>query len=71
MHILNNLANLLQAPGDLAGARPLSERALAIDEKVPRWHARAHEPADNGARRSQKVALLIGAKTGGDSLGLL
>jgi tetratricopeptide (TPR) repeat protein len=27
---LNNLAALLQAQGDLAGARPLYERALAI-----------------------------------------
>jgi len=26
---LNNLANLLQAQGDLAGAQPLFERALA------------------------------------------
>ena len=31
---LNNLAVLLQAQGDLAGARPLFERALAIREKV-------------------------------------
>jgi hypothetical protein len=31
---LNNLASLLQAQGDLAGARPLFERALAIREKV-------------------------------------
>ena len=31
---LNNLAGLLQAQGDLAGARPLYERALAIREKV-------------------------------------
>ena len=31
---LNNLAVLLQAQGDLAGARPLYERALAIREKV-------------------------------------
>jgi hypothetical protein len=29
---LNNLANLLKAHGDLAGARPLYERALAIRE---------------------------------------
>ena len=31
---LNNLAVLLRAQGDLAGARPLYERALAIREKV-------------------------------------
>ena len=31
---LNNLAGLLQAQGDLAGAPPLYERALAIWEKV-------------------------------------
>jgi tetratricopeptide (TPR) repeat protein len=31
---LNNLADLLQAQGDLAGARPLFERALAIYEKT-------------------------------------
>ena len=31
---LNHLASLLQAQGDLAGARPLFERALAIDKKV-------------------------------------
>ena len=31
---LNNFAQLLQAQGDLAGARPLLERALAIREKV-------------------------------------
>ncbi len=31
---LNNLAGLLQAQGDFAGARPLYERALAIREKV-------------------------------------
>ncbi|HMF29697.1 MAG TPA: tetratricopeptide repeat protein, partial [Candidatus Cybelea sp.] len=31
---LNNLAYLLQAQGDLAAARPLYERALAIREKV-------------------------------------
>ena len=31
---LNNLALLLQAQGDLAGARPLFERALAIREKA-------------------------------------
>jgi len=31
---LHNLAYLLQAQGDLAGARPLFERALAIREKV-------------------------------------
>jgi hypothetical protein len=31
---LNNLAILLQAQGDLAAARPLLERALAIREKV-------------------------------------
>jgi tetratricopeptide (TPR) repeat protein len=31
---LDNLAKLLRAQGDLAGARPLFERALAICEKV-------------------------------------
>ncbi|MDH4136601.1 MAG: tetratricopeptide repeat protein, partial [Anaerolineae bacterium] len=31
---LNNLGFLLQAMGDLAGARPYYERALAIREKV-------------------------------------
>jgi tetratricopeptide (TPR) repeat protein len=31
---LNNLADVLQARGDLAAARPLHERALAIKEKV-------------------------------------
>jgi Tetratricopeptide repeat len=31
---LNNLAVLLQAQGDLTGARPLFERALAIYEKA-------------------------------------
>ena len=31
---LNNLASVLQAQGDLAGARPLYERALAICEKA-------------------------------------
>jgi tetratricopeptide (TPR) repeat protein len=31
---LNNLAHLLQAQGDFAGARPLYERALAIREKT-------------------------------------
>ena len=29
---LNNLASLLQAQGDLGGARPLYERSLAIYE---------------------------------------
>ena len=33
---LNNLAALLQAEGDLAGARPLYERALAISKKGAR-----------------------------------
>jgi Tetratricopeptide repeat/SEC-C motif len=32
--VLSNLALLLQAQGDLAGARPLFERALAIREKA-------------------------------------
>jgi tetratricopeptide (TPR) repeat protein len=32
--VLDNLASLLQAQGDLAAARPLYERALAISEKV-------------------------------------
>jgi hypothetical protein len=32
--LLNTLARLLQAQGDLAGARPLQERALAIREKA-------------------------------------
>ena len=31
---LNNLALVLRAQGDLAGARPLYERALAIREKA-------------------------------------
>jgi hypothetical protein len=31
---LNNLAALLREEGDLAGARPLFERALAIIEKA-------------------------------------
>ena len=31
---LNNLAALLQAKGDYAGAEPLYRRALAIDEKA-------------------------------------
>ena len=31
---LDNLARLLQVQGDLVGARPLYERALAIYEKV-------------------------------------
>ncbi len=31
---LNNLALLLKDQGDLAGARPLFERALAISEKA-------------------------------------
>ncbi len=31
---LNNLAHLLKAQGDFAGARPLYERALAIFEKA-------------------------------------
>jgi Tetratricopeptide repeat len=31
---LNNLAHLLHDQGDYAGARPLSERALAIREKA-------------------------------------
>jgi hypothetical protein len=31
---LNNLARLLQEQGELAAARPLLERALAIREKV-------------------------------------
>jgi hypothetical protein len=31
---LNNLGGLLQTVGDLAGARPLYERALAICERV-------------------------------------
>jgi tetratricopeptide (TPR) repeat protein len=31
---IDNLANLLQLQSDLAGARPLVERALAIREKV-------------------------------------
>jgi tetratricopeptide (TPR) repeat protein len=33
---LGNLSSLLQDQGDLAAARPLSERALAIYEKVRR-----------------------------------
>ena len=33
-HKSNNLAGLLRDQGDLAGARPLFERALAIREKV-------------------------------------
>ena len=43
---LNNLASLLQAQGDLAGARPLYERALAIREKVlgPEHPDTASEP---------------------------
>jgi hypothetical protein len=31
---LNDLASLLRAQGDLAAARPVHERALAISEKV-------------------------------------
>jgi hypothetical protein len=42
---LNNLARLLKAQGDLAGARPLHERALAIREKVL-------GPEHRGKRRS-------------------
>ena len=34
MTTLNNLANLLSNQGDLQGARPLYERALAIHEKA-------------------------------------
>jgi Tfp pilus assembly protein PilF len=32
---LHNLASVLQAEGDFAGARVLLERALAMREKVP------------------------------------
>jgi hypothetical protein len=31
---VNNLASVLQAQGDLAGARAAFERALTMDEKV-------------------------------------
>jgi Tfp pilus assembly protein PilF len=37
---LNNLALLLRDQGDLVGARPLYERALAINEKATRRYAR-------------------------------
>jgi hypothetical protein len=45
------LAHLLQAQGDLAGARPLCERALAIDEKVlGREHPNTNRVRHNFAR---------------------
>ena len=40
---LNNLAKILQALGDLAGARPLQERALAITEAVRSARFRAEQ----------------------------
>ena len=51
---LNNLAVLLKAQGDYAGARPLYERALAIREKVvgPEHHDTA-QSLNNFARLLQ------------------
>jgi hypothetical protein len=49
---LNNLAGLLQAQGDLAGARRLFERALAIREK-----ALGPEHPDTGRTRSHYAGL--------------
>ena len=44
---LSNPATLLLSQGDLAGARPLHERALAIREKMP-----AAERPDTGRHQS-------------------
>jgi Tetratricopeptide repeat len=48
---LNSGARLLQAKGDLVGARPLYQRALAINEKVlgPE-HPNTHRVRNNFAR---------------------
>ena len=51
---LNNLAGLLQAQGDLAGARPLYERALAILEKA----LGPDHPNTNRVRRNFACLLL-------------
>jgi hypothetical protein len=51
---LHNLAGLLQAQGDLAGARPLYERALAICERVL-----GPEHPNSGRTRSSYAHLLL------------
>jgi hypothetical protein len=45
---LNNLASLLQDQGDLAGARPLYERALALYERA----LGPDHPSTNRVRRN-------------------
>ena len=60
---LNNLAVLLQAQGDLAGARPLYERALAIYEKVlGPDHPRLATSLNNLASLLQAQGDLAGAR---------
>ena len=68
---LNNLAGLLQDQGDLAGARPLYERALAICEKVlgPEHPDTAHEPQQprrpaSGPGRPRGRAAALRARAG-------
>ena len=53
---LNNLAFLRQALGDLAGARRLIERALAIYEKVLGPEASAHKKR---AKQSRQLAAFV------------
>jgi tetratricopeptide (TPR) repeat protein len=53
---LNNLAGLLKRQGDLAGARPLYERALAIFEKV----LGPEHPSTARSRRNLTTLLLAG-----------
>ena len=64
LNILNNLALLLWAQGDLAGARPLFERALAIAEKVLGLEhpstATIREYLARFGRHSRRQAALLG-----------
>jgi tetratricopeptide (TPR) repeat protein len=63
---LNNLAFLLEAQGDGAGARPLYQRALAIFEKV----LGPEHPNTNGVRcKLAHLLLLIGQPTEALALG--
>ena len=76
--VLSNLAGLLQARGDFAGARPLFERALAIREKAGADHPDTAASLSNlagllqargdfaGARPLFERALAIREKAGAD-----
>jgi tetratricopeptide (TPR) repeat protein len=60
---LNNLGSLLLAQGDLVGARPYWERALAVIEKVPEEHQRTATSLSNLGSLLQAQGDLAGAQS--------